>query len=226
MIPIVSISNAIAGVFSLLLTIKTGTIYRKRREPYFRDFFYFLLFFTLYMLFLAVPGLISNNTKVVTFSQIIAQIFLHFAAAFFISVPFLMFNLQKLRIIYFLLLLASLLLLIGANIVDFEYSSLVTKKNFYHWMVFREKKWLRFEIGIIIGISALSGIFLFFKKGLKSTDPIVKKRSIFLGGGMFCLLLASGLNYIAGSKLELPLMLAGSLSALSAMALMFLATKS
>jgi hypothetical protein len=190
MIPLLSINLFLTGVISIGIALKLFLSYRRERSVavYYFGMFYFLL--GLFFVLNGIP-LFTHDVFLITWGSVIGYgaLLLSFGYNIFISLS--MGRRQELARLLFDVFVFAAAFVMFARIINFQLSSMETIGSYVYWQP-QFSAILRSIVGLGgISVFAISGA-VFFREGRRhKKDPMVYRRSFFLGFGMFAFLFAA-----------------------------------
>lgn len=199
MIPIVSITLLISGLFFAFITLKIFYSYRKTKEEKIKNFLMSTLFLTITFLLTATPGIIFTDLIVINFLFLLYPLFVFLSLAYFGTIPLKIMDLKKTEKIFFYAIVAIALLVTFFNLLKWGPAIVHYEGRFVYWEDARGIT-MNTIIGIIFSLMSLLIIIFFIVQGLKSQEKYVRQRTFFLIGGLVSFIIASIINFVVGAS--------------------------
>lgn len=192
MFTITSISTGITALFFLAAGLSTFTSWKKRKEPLFKFFFLFFLFFGIQQIFFSLgTGVFSKNPTASNLAWVIAHVFMFLAISNFIRFPMQIRYPQSEKIVFKLALIAST---IGAIILFYklpEVKPFLLENGVFNWIV---PSLSGAVIGIFTSVCLLFSSGIFIAEGRRSPDKIIKAKSYLIAIGILIFLIGGPIH--------------------------------
>ncbi|MDO8601113.1 MAG: hypothetical protein Q7R46_00345 [bacterium] len=198
MIPIVSIFNLISALFFVGITLKLYFSYRKNKDEKMGDFFRTFLFLSIVLILLSSPGIILKKSEAIGLVFSLYTFFVFFGIAYLSIIPLNILGWMKMKRIFFGGMIGSAFLLTFINLIRLSPARIFYDAPFIYWEDTRGVL-MNIILGAIFGLSLLMSIIFFLIQGFKSSERLVKIRSILIAGGLLNLTLASIVNFVVGA---------------------------
>lgn len=195
MIPIVSVANLVSAFTFSCITVKLYFSYRKNKTERLGDFLKSFLFMTISLLFLALPGLIITDLRVLGFVFAIYPFFIILALSYFGIIPLKLIGWIKMKRVFFWMAMAVNLSFIVVNLLNLQPAAIYYRESF---IIFQDARGdaINNLLGAVLGVGILLIIIFFIIQGLKSSERYIRLRAFLISAGLSSLLISSSVNFI------------------------------
>lgn len=198
MVKSLAINNSIGILICILSLIRLMSAYRQNKNIlilHFAKFYLFLMLFLTFLL-LAIPAIFFKELLYSNLLYSFSRFFVFLAAGYFIKVPLAIWQKVWWENILFrtAVFLAIVTPVISFSISKFQGIVEISPNKFT--LPTPEPLFLSILIGMPLVLMTLLAVIFFMIQGIKSPDYTVKLKSLIIGGGMACLLVASILNFM------------------------------
>ena len=205
-LPLVGLTGTLNAIVSLYIASRLYGTYKANKQQSHKSFLFFFLYFGIFYTLFATTQLVlwRDSGVLIGISHVISYFFLYLSLGYLISVPYHVKGQHELAQAAWLTLFVINLLFFVIRIIDFTPSQQIALSSYVYWQpVFAE--WVRIATGVLAVITAINVTTFFCRYGMQNKhQPIVFKRSIWIGVGIGVLMLAAILAFIAAPSGSAP----------------------
>ena len=203
MIPLLPLFNAFGAALCVIAVRRLVISYSENSLEEIKTFLFAYAYVGIYFLLVAMPA-VGPNSTIVQVLFTISYIPLFLSAYYLLNVAFMLLHLQKLKVALRILVVSTISLTVGLNILFFAPAHREEYAAFWLWSE-GTPLWLQNLNGMLVGLFIIGGVLFFFWGGMRAQSKIARIRAFFVSGGLTCFTLGALLNYFLFAYLPFPL---------------------
>jgi hypothetical protein len=205
-LPLVGITGTLNAIVSLYISARLYATYKINKQQSHQSFLFFFLYFGIFYTLFATTQLVfwTDSGFLIGISHVISYFFLYLSLGYLLSLPYHVKGQHEIaQAIWFIVFVLNILFFV-VRIIDFTPSEMLKLASYVYWQpIFAE--WLRVVTGVLAVVTAATVSTFFIRYGLKNkVQPVIYKRSLWIGGGIAVLMIAAVLAFIAAPSGSAP----------------------